>query len=159
MVQERLADITFPYRPPPGIRHEIDEYTGPIYPLVHIQLCRKGERPVPFEGLIDSGADTFFIPKEIADSLGLQRFDKFKSSGVFQQGVCYRTKVEMVIGRAPPGIIHFGEIDAVVPDTEGDIPILIGRNPLFRFFEVVFKEYRDRPVVTLIQKRSLPSPS
>ena len=157
MVQDRLADITFPYRPPPGIRAEIDEYMGPIYPLLHVKLSRKGEMPVPFEGLVDSGADTFFIPKEIADSLGLQRFDKFNSSGVFQQGVCFRTKVELVLGRAQPGIIHFGEIDAVIPDTEGDIPILIGRNPLFKFFEVVFKEYRDRPAVTLIQKKALPN--
>jgi predicted aspartyl protease len=159
MAPERFVEITFPYRPQPGVRPEKAEIAGPTYPLVHLQLSRKGEKPAHFEGLIDSGADTFCIPREIADSLGLERFDRFDSSGVFQKGICYRTKVEMVIGRAHPGIVRFGEIDAVVPDAEGDIPILIGRNPLFRFFEVVFKEYRDRPALTLIQKRPLHDPS
>jgi len=55
------------------------------------------------------------------------------------------------------GRLDFGQVDASVPESGGDIPILIGRNPLFKYFEVIFKEYRDNPVYTIIQKKPLPS--
>jgi hypothetical protein len=54
-------------------------------------------------------------------------------------------------------MIDFGTVDAVVPAERGDIPILIGRDPLFKLFEVVFMEYKDRPAIKIIQKKPLPA--
>jgi hypothetical protein len=119
-------------------------------------LYKPGERPRAFEGLIDSGADTLFIPKRIADIIGLELRDRIVSSGVFERGICRTTKVGFIAGRMGAGRLDFGQVMATVPESEGDIPILIGRNPLFIYFEVIFKEYRKNPAYSLVQKKTLP---
>jgi hypothetical protein len=152
-----MSELTFPYRIPPGLRESQSKDFISRYPLLLIQLYKTGERPRSFEGLIDSGADTLLIPKRVADSIGLELQDRIISSGVFERGICRKTKVGFIAGRMGAGRLDFGQVEATVPESEGDIPILIGRNPLFRYFEVIFKEYRDIPAFTLIQKRPLPA--
>lgn len=124
--------------------------------MLLIQLSKPGERPLSFEGLVDSGADTLFIPKRVAEILGLELHDMNVSAGVFEKGICHRSKVGLIIGRMGAGRLDFGQVDATVPESYGDIPILIGRDPFFKYFEVCFKEYRDKPVLNIVQKKPLP---
>lgn len=67
-----MPELTFPYRLPPGLRETAPKDSSRLYPLLLIQLYKPGERPRSFEGLIDSGADTLFIPKRVADIIGLE---------------------------------------------------------------------------------------
>jgi hypothetical protein len=151
-----MSELTFSYRLPPGLREADVKDSSSLYPLLLIQLYKAGERPRSFEGLIDSGADTLFIPKRIADIIGLELRDRIVSSGVFERGLCRTTKVGFIAGRMGAGRLDFGQVEATVPESEGDIPILIGRNPLFRYFEIIFKEYRESPAYSLVQKKTLP---
>ena len=60
-----------------------------------------------------------------------------------------QTQVELKIGRGGREI-NFGLVNAVVPDEEQDIPILIGRNPVFDEFQVIFEEFNK--IICLIPK-------
>lgn len=144
--------FTYPYKLPPGFRRQSPP-DAPMYPLLQIKLYKEGDRPRFFEGLLDSGADGLFIPKGIAEILELPKIEKIKTSGILKTANCFRTRVGLTIGTTKARSIEFGIIDAVFPEEETDIPILIGRNPLFKCFEVIFQEYKDRPRITIEQKK------
>ena len=149
--------LTFPYRSPPGLRKAKDLDDIPLYPLLNIKLYTERHKPINFEGLLDSGADGLFLPKQIAEGLGLPKIKRIKTSGILKSAMCYRTNVGFIVGATKTRCIDFGIIDAAFPETESDIPILIGRDPIFKFFEVTFKEYKERPKIMLTQKKALPN--
>lgn len=96
-----------------------------------------------------------FLPKQIAAVMGLPKKERISTSGVLKSEECYKTEVGLIVGVTKSKSLDFGTIEAVFPKSESDIPILIGRDPIFRFFEVVFMEYSDKPKVKLIQKKPL----
>ena len=150
-----MLTLSYSYKLPPGLRQQKPRPPGPLYPLVNIQLYKEGERPRFFEGLLDSGADGIFIPKDIADILDLPHLERTPTSGVLKTAHCFRTKVGFTLGTVKLKMVEFGVIDAVFPEDVSDIPILIGRNPLFRYFEITFTEYNPRPQIHLTQKKPL----
>jgi predicted aspartyl protease len=151
-----LKSFTYPYRPPPRFRKEKKLKDIPLYPLLNVKLYPKNGKPICFEGLLDSGADGVFIPKQIAEAMGLQKIERISTSGIFKSARCFKTKVGFILGVTKSNSIDFGMIEAVFPEDETDIPLLIGRNPIFKFFEVTFSEYKEKPRVTLNQKKHLP---
>jgi hypothetical protein len=116
-----------------------------------IQLYKENAKPRFFEALLDSGADGIFIPKFIAEILGLEKLGRVPTSGVLRSAHCFQTKVGLTIGFSKARSIEFCIVDAIFPEEDADIPILIGRNPVFKHFEVVFKEYLDTPKIHLRQ--------
>lgn len=148
------SKFTYPYKLPPALRKE--DVDGPLYPLLNIQLYNcDGGKPLSFEGLLDSGADGLFIPRQIADALDLPRLGTINTSGVLKSSDCIRTKVGFKIGRSSARRIDFGVIEATYPLEESDIPILVGRTPLFDLFEVRFIQYEEKPNIKIIQKKPL----
>ncbi len=147
-----LLNFTYPYKLPPGLRQRTPRPSGPVYPLLQIQLYKENGKPRFFEGLLDSGADGVFIPKQIAEILDLPELERTPTSGVLKTAHCFRTKIGLTIGTVKARSIEFGVVDGVFPEEETDIPILIGRSPVFKYFEVTFKEYQDRPQIILKQK-------
>jgi hypothetical protein len=144
-------EFTYPYLLPPGLRQQKPLPAGPLYPLLPIQLYNKHEKPRFFEALLDSGADGVFIPKSIAEILGLEKLGRVPTSGVLRSAHCFQTKVGLTIGFSKARSIEFGIVDAIFPEEDADIPILIGRNPVFRHFEVTFQEHLDKPKIHLRQ--------
>ena len=105
------------------------------------------------EGLLDSGADAILLPKQVAEMIGLEPLNECDLSGITKKGKGYRTKIGFMLGVSKARCYDFGIIDTVFPAEESDIPILIGRTPLFDYFEVVFKQYDEKPKVVLILKK------
>ena len=97
-------------------------------------------------GLVDSGADTAFLPRQIAEvlKLDLKEEDKKKSKSASEEFWTYRTKVYLEImynGRKVP----VGIIDVSIPEKPtqmGDVEkmVLLGRSGLFDQYEVIFNE-------------------
>lgn len=146
--------FTYPYKLPPGLRKK--KVDGTYYPLLNIQLYNcDGGKPLSFEGLLDSGADGLFIPKQIAELLSLPNLGTKRTSGVLKTSECIKTKVGFRIGRTRARRIDFGVVEVTYPQEESDIPILVGRTPLFDFFEVRFLQYTEKPKIELIQKKPL----
>jgi len=57
--------------------------------------------------------------------------------------VAYSTKVGLILGRGG-NEVDFGYVDAVYPEKEMDVPILIGRKPVFEEFKIIFEEYNKK---------------
>lgn len=154
-----MSTHTYKYKLPPGLRNKDDEdlENPSIYPLLDIQLYHPdGGKPIKLEGLLDSGADGLFIQKEIAENLGLEVHEKGKTSGIGKSFESNETKVGLKIGRSKARRIDFGVVEATFPCKKVDRPILVGRDPLFKYFEVKFLEYKNPAKIKITQKEDLP---
>jgi hypothetical protein len=153
MSSERL---TFGYKSPPGIRRIPGE--KPVFPLLPVQF--NGLR---ITGLLDSGASSILIPLEMARALALKLIPaKEPGKGVGGTYSQYHTKVRLIVGG---GTVAFdlGEVDACVPSQEQqDLPILIGRKPVFERFQITFEEYKEKfhlvPVGDTVKMRIVRAP-
>jgi len=98
-------------------------------------------------GLVDSGADTSFLPRQIAEilKLDLEEKDKKKSKSASEEFWTYRTKVHLEImyhGRRIP----VGMVDVSVPEKPAlsedlEKMILLGRSCFFDQYEITFNDY------------------
>jgi hypothetical protein len=96
------------------------------------------------EGLLDSGSDGVVIPRSLADYLDLQLKPAARPMRVAngRDVQRYTAKASITLGR---GGRCCGPIDAEVSvPAEGDPPLLIGREPIFRMFVITFVEAERR---------------
>lgn len=115
------------------------------YPLIPIRLTL-GDRATPvIEALLDSGGDFIVIPLPIAKYLqaDLEIADSVKTAG----GNCnlFKTNVNLIIGRKEkePAYEH---LEIFVADRD-DMPVLIGRTPLFDDFEITFNKSQQKIIL------------
>jgi len=151
-----MTDYTYKYKLPPSARNKDEEEIKdiPLKPLLDIQLYNPDKgKAKRFEGLVDSGADGLHIPKEIAEALGLEKYEEMTSSGAYGSTKCIITKVGFKIGRGKARRTDFGPIRATFPKEKIDRMILVGRYPLFEYFEVRFQEYKNSAKIKLIQEK------
>lgn len=122
-----------------------DRYDGKIVPRPRVEIrLMNGTNNFRIAMLVDSGADTSFIPKEVADILQLKLSDPKTSrsaSGPFQTAQS-TVKAELIKGI---GSIPLGEMPVIVPlkaidNNNLESYALLGRFPFFRQFDVTFRE-------------------
>ena len=134
--------LKFKYLPPPGVRKKPLPQGVKLFPFLPLRLSFKGNKTPYIEGLLDSGSDGLLIPKQIADFLGLPDLGDANSSGVGGKFKGHQTQVELSIGRGGREI-QFGLVMAYVPNQVQDIPLLVGRTPVFDEFQVIFEEFNN----------------
>ena len=151
-----MIKFFFPYKLPPGLREENEIDKSHLFPLILIQLySEKKKLPLCFEGLVDSGADGIVLPKSVFDLLELPTIGKREASGLLKSGECSVSEVGLIIGRSKGNMLDLGKVEVIISESDQDIPILIGRNPIFQYFEIIFREYEKKPNLTLIQKQEI----
>ena len=96
-----------------------------------------------FEALLDSGSDVVHLHRDIADSLGLNRLNMTESEGMGGKYNSYETEVGLIIGRGGR-TVDFGAVKAVFPENDLNVPLLIGRYPVFEEFQIIFEEYKKK---------------
>ena len=141
----RLLKLTFKYKLPPGLRGRPlrPGESGELYPLIPIRLYTKGFLSPPTESLLDSGSHGLFIPRRYAEVMKLKLGAKAQSTGVDGPYDAFHTKVGIKLGRGGREV-DFGIIDAIVPQEEKDVPILIGRHPFFDMYQIVIVQYENK---------------
>lgn len=115
-------------------------------PLIPITL--KGpESAGDFEALLDSGADSVCIPEHIADYLGVTPFKDVESVGI--SGLTKARAGKVVMSFSTPHRHYQWDVTAtILPKSDVEfVPIIIGRNPFFRHFEVRFIEDQEKVVL------------
>ncbi|KAA0009644.1 MAG: aspartyl protease [Thermoplasmata archaeon] len=114
------------------------------YPLLPVQFFHKGRKTPVIAALIDSGGDSVVIPRAIADYLGVEteRTEKAKTAAGFTS--IERTKLKMIIGKNE---IIYKDVDVFVINNN-DMPVLLGREPLFEDFEITFRKKKREIVLT-----------
>ena len=75
--------------------------------------------------------------------LDLSKEKKIESGGMGGKYIAYETQVGVILGRGGREV-DFGFVSVVFPEEELDVPILIGRIPVFEEFQVVFEEYKKK---------------
>jgi hypothetical protein len=134
-------------------RKAIDKHGNNLLrPEIEVRLVGKAKSQKVI-ALLDSGADTCFIPRALADRLGIE----LEGNATTTKGV---GGLVSVFDRLLDIEFYSGHEKATVRDVPVSIPlndedtswILLGRNVLFDYFEVVFRQAADQ----ILLKKSEP---
>lgn len=135
--REKPKVITFKY-----VR---DKFNNIIVPRPRVEIVlRNGEKVFRLVMLVDSGADTSFIPLEVAEILELKLGKTHTSrsaSGPFEtaQSQCHAALAKGI------SVISLGDLPLTIPTQKIDDQnvlsyALLGRRPFFNLFDVTFRE-------------------
>jgi len=140
--------FAFPYNVRPGARKLPKEEKMKLqsYPLLPVRFYQPNNKKIMtpvFEGLLDTGSDGVHIHREIKEVLGLSQMKKVESEGMGGKYQSYETEIGLIIGRGGREV-DFGVVKAVYPENDLNVPILIGRDPVFKEYQVIFEEYKKK---------------
>ena len=126
----------------PDSRFVFDYYK---YPIVPVRFFYKEKKTPVIDALLDSGGDFIVIPMPIAKYLGL----KMKGAGNVDtaggETALFKSKLTMTIGKAEQ-TATYGNMEIHV-STRDDIPVLLGRWPIFEDYEITFKKQKNQLVL------------
>jgi predicted aspartyl protease len=108
------------------------------YPVVPVKFYYNGKETPVIDALLDSGGDFIVIPMPIAKYLGL----KLKRAGSVDTAggttSLFKANLDMVIGGKELSVTY-SNLEIHVSD-RNDIPVLLGRTPIFEDYEIIFKK-------------------
>lgn len=115
------------------------------YPVVPLKFYYKDRETPIIDALLDSGGDFIVIPMPIAKYLGL----KLKKAGSVDTagGVTslFKATLSMVIGKK--GLSSTYNNIQIHVSGRNDIPVLLGRHPIFEDYKIVFNKKEDQLVL------------
>ena len=149
----KLLDFSFDYRKnialnPKTKRPILDPATGrPLevfHPMMPCVLSSSSKKSPLIEGLLDSGSDGIVIPMGLAKYLGLDLRSSPRPMRVANGRDVERltAKAFITLGRGGRCCDPI-EVTVSIP-ADGDPPVLIGREPIFRLFVVTFVDAEKR---------------
>lgn len=115
------------------------------YPVVPIKFYFKDRETPVIDALLDSGGDFIVIPMPIAKYLGL---NLKKAGSVDTAGgttSLFKATLSMVIGKKGQ-TATYKNIQIHVSD-RSDIPVLLGRHPIFEDYEIIFKKQSEQLIL------------
>ncbi|KAA0006064.1 MAG: aspartyl protease [Thermoplasmata archaeon] len=118
------------------------------YPIVPVKFYYNGKETPFIDALLDSGGDFIVIPLPIAKYLGL----KLKKAGSVDTAggttLLYKAVLSMVIGSKEKSVTY-SDIQIHVSGRE-DIPVLLGRHPIFEDYEIIFRKKENQLILKSI---------
>ena len=126
------------------------EFEYKDYPLIPIKFTSKKRETPVIDALLDSGGDFIVIPKAIATYLEL----KLENAGVVDtaggETSLYKSIVTMIIQDKDNKFIY-DKLEIHVSD-RNDIPVLLGRKPIFEDHDIIFKKHKNQLILNYIDK-------
>ena len=118
------------------------------YPVIPVKFYYKNRETPIIDALLDSGGDFIVIPMPIAKYLGL----KLKKAGSVDtaggETVLFKATLSMIIGKKDE-TASYNNIQIHVSG-RNDIPVLLGRHPIFEDFEITFKKQKNQLILKSI---------
>lgn len=118
------------------------------YPILPVKFYYKDKKTPYIDALLDSGGDFIVVPLPIAKYLDL----KLKRAGSVDTAggttSLFKAKLDMTIGKGEQ-IVTYKNIQIHI-STRNDIPVLIGRHPIFEDFEITFKKQESQLILKSI---------
>ena len=115
------------------------------YPVVPVKFFYKDKKTPFIDALLDSGGDFIVMPMPIAKYLGL----KLKKAGSVDTAggttSLFKATLDMVIGKKNK--IAFYENNQIHVSARNDIPVLLGRYPIFDDYEITFKKQKNQLIL------------
>ena len=115
------------------------------YPVVPVKFFYKDKKTPFIDALLDSGGDFIVMPMPIAKYLGLKLE---KAGSVDTAGgttSLFKATLDMVIGKKNK--IAFYEKNQIHVSARNDIPVLLGRYPIFDDYEITFKKQKNQLIL------------
>lgn len=120
-------------------------FTYHKYPILPVKFYFNGRETPIIDALLDSGGDFIVIPMPIAAYLGL----KLKKAGDVDTAggtaSLYKSCLDMGIG-GKSKIALYENIEICVSDRD-DLPVLLGRHPIFEDFEIIFNKNENQLIL------------
>jgi hypothetical protein len=120
------------------------------YPLLPIKFFSKDRETPMIDALLDSGGDFIVIPHAIAKYLKL----KLEKAGCVDtaggETILCKAVVTMMIYNEDRKVTY-ENLEIHVSD-RNDLPVLLGRKPIFEDHEIIFKKHDDQLILQPIIK-------
>ncbi len=120
------------------------------YPIIPVKFFFNGRKTPYIDALLDSGGDFIVIPLPIAQYLDL----KLKKAGSVDTAGgaadLFKAKLDMVIGKDDNTVTY--EKILIHVSARNDIPVLIGRHPIFEDYEIVFSKHKNQVILNSIKE-------
>ena len=117
------------------------------YPVIPVKFTYKGKETPFIDALLDSGGDFIVIPMPIASYLDL----KLKKAGSVDTAggatSLFKATLDMTLGKKDHNELY-KDIQIHVSGRK-DIPVLLGRSPLFEDYEITFKKKKNQLILKL----------
>ncbi|MFO7677367.1 MAG: retropepsin-like aspartic protease [Thermoplasmatota archaeon] len=121
------------------------EFKYTDYPLIPIKFTYNDRQTPIIESLLDSGGDFIVIPKAIATYLGL----KLKKAGFVDtaggETHLFKSSVTMSIINNDKELTY-KDLEIHI-SARNDIPVLLGRKPIFEDHEIIFKKHENKLIL------------
>lgn len=118
------------------------------YPVIPVKFFHNGKETPFIDALLDSGGDFIVIPMPIARYLGL----KLKKAGAVDtaggEALLFKAKLNMILGKKEKNV-KYNDIEIHVSG-RNDIPVLIGRHPIFEDYEIIFRKKYNQLILRSI---------
>jgi predicted aspartyl protease len=119
------------------------------YPVIPVKFYYKDKETPIIDALLDSGGDFIVIPIPIARYLGL----KLKKAGSVDTAggttVLFKATLSMTIGKRGKTVTYHNI--QIHVSNRNDIPVLLGRHPIFEDYEIIFKKRDNQLILKLYQ--------
>jgi len=120
------------------------------FPIVPVTFRYKNKKTPVIESLLDSGGDFIVLPMPIARFLQLDLTPACDVDTAGGTSSLYHTKLDMLIGREQQ-CIHYKDQEIHV-SCRDDIPVLLGRTPIFDDNEITFKKQKNQLILNPINQ-------
>jgi len=115
------------------------------YPVVPVKFYYEDKETPFIDALLDSGGDFIVIPMPISNYLGL----KLKKAGDVDTAggttSLYKANLNMKMGTKNKNVIY--DNIQIHVSTRNDIPVLLGRYPIFEDYEITFKHKNNQLIL------------
>ena len=115
------------------------------YPIIPVKFFNKNKKTPFIEALLDSGGDFIVIPMPIAKYLDL----KLEKAGVVDTAggsvSLYKSYLDIEIGKNNSRAEYKNNLIHV--STRDDIPVLLGRSPIFEDYDITFKKRNNQLIL------------
>ena len=116
-------------------------------PYIPIFLRDKSNKLVRIIALLDSGADTTVVPRDLAIFLGLKEHEPVSETGGIGGNVKVKESSLQFTTKGKREKYNLNVPVLVLQDENVDVPLLLGRNGFFENFHITFKQ--DEEKITL----------
>lgn len=118
------------------------------YPIIPVKFYLNGKETPFIDALLDSGGDFIVIPMPIAKYLGLELHEAGSVDTAGGTTSLFKGNLNMVIGTKDQNTTY-SNIQIHISGRD-DIPILLGRNPIFEDYEITFRKKNNQLILKLI---------
>ena len=118
------------------------------YPIIPVKFYYDGKETPFIDALLDSGGDFIVIPMPIAHYLGLNLKKAGDVDTAGGTATLYKAILNMVMG-GKNNYVEYNNIQIHVSG-RNDIPVLIGRHPIFEDYEIIFRKQKNQLILRSI---------